>query len=144
MDALYLDSSVFIAYLSKQHFLHDQSVNVVIRLLEQSIPLYTSVPTCSEVITTLASQSEDLQKPDGQKRIVQLLSEVCSKLNVTFIESNNPYILSKMFSLQEEYRIGGRTALHTCIMMEHQIKTVITFDPDFSPLFVTHVIDRYI
>jgi len=137
-EKIYLDSGIFIAYIHKKHKHNQEVVKCLSTMEELDLDCFYSYWSLIEIEGALIKDYKYSQK-DAKKKVLTLLDRSkIKKIPLKLIGLKKSYSANDLLWLIRESKLNNNLSLadsiHSVIMDQNKIKTILTTDNDFSVL----------
>ena len=151
MRTIFIEHNIILSFFKRTSKNHLQAVNYIAHFLKEkeyyvisSNGIFLLIENLIEEILDAKEQKMISSEFEVEKNVVNKINSLITRLNIKILYTSNNHIFSQTLSLQEEYQIKFATAFYTAQMMENKIKTIATFEENYSRLFSEGVLTRYL
>ncbi len=120
---IFVDSNIPMYVAGRDHPLRDPARRFLDRARRREVEICTSTEVLQEILYRYAA----LQRRDLGARVYELFVQLCATvLPVTLADTDRARVLIA------DARVSVRDALHAAVMLNHDVRTIATFDQDFD------------
>jgi predicted nucleic acid-binding protein len=122
---IFVDSNIPMYVAGRDHPLRDPARRFLDRARRRDVEICTSTEVLQEILYRYAA----LQRRDVGARVYELFVQLCATvLPVTLADTDRARVLIT------DARVGVRDAMHAAVMLNHDVRTIATFDQGFDAI----------
>ncbi len=129
-EIFYIDTNVLVAYFVRGHSLHKKAVELIEFCKRNEISIALSPLVVDEVLYVIALLHKKGYLANGTKKVVNILIE--GGFSFVSLSVWEEEVIQEIYRFMKAFKLKPRDAFHLKIMLDNNIKSLLTFDSDFN------------
>lgn len=143
MKTCYLDSNVVLSFIDSSAQYHNQSKQIIYKLVAEGWEINVSALTLDECFHNFLRFSKKL-RTEAIKELKARYKKLIKLPNINLVAASIQLRKhAKIFNLMDKYTFRSRDAYHLFTMKENRIEYMATFDHDFDKVFEKDTVKKF-